>query len=234
MPSATIVGLAVPGIPWEERPPESRDVLWRYSGNPIIPRFPFPGAQGVYNSAAVAVGDAFVGVMRVEHRDGMPRLHLGRSRDGISWTIEGEPIRMDGADPEIAKPATLTIPRVVRLEDWWYVTWCNDYHGPTIGIARTRDFQRFEQLENAFLPFNRNGVLFPRRIGELPHAEPSQRRRAYALRGHLRQREPGHRALGPAPLGDGSGRAVVAVRPRSAPGPSPSRPTRGGCPSTKG
>jgi len=57
-------------------------------------------------------------------------------------------------------------PRVAWLEDRFYVTWCNGYHGPTIGIAYTHDFETFTQLENAFLPFNRNGVLFPRRIGD--------------------------------------------------------------------
>lgn len=41
----------------------------------------------------------------------------------------------------------------------------NGYHGPTIGIAWTEDFATFHQLENAFIPFNRNGVLFPRKIG---------------------------------------------------------------------
>ena len=46
------------------------------------------------------------------------------------------------------------------------MTWCSGYHGPTIGVAYTHDFETFHQLENAFLPFNRNGVLFPRRIGE--------------------------------------------------------------------
>ena len=51
------------------------------------------------------------------------------------------------------------------LEDRFYVTWCNGYHGPTIGIAYTHDFDTFHQLDNAYLPFNRNGVLFPRRIG---------------------------------------------------------------------
>ncbi len=44
------------------------------------------------------------------------------------------------------------------------VTWCNGYHGPTIGIAYTFDFKEFFQCENAFLPFNRNGVLFPQKI----------------------------------------------------------------------
>ena len=33
-------------------------------------------------------------------------------------------------------------PRVTWLEDRWYVTWCNGYHGPTIGIGYTHDFRR--------------------------------------------------------------------------------------------
>jgi beta-1,4-mannooligosaccharide/beta-1,4-mannosyl-N-acetylglucosamine phosphorylase len=56
-------------------------------------------------------------------------------------------------------------PRVCWIEDRYYVTWCNNFAGwPTIGVAYTYDFETFYQMENAFLPFNRNGVLFPRRI----------------------------------------------------------------------
>ena len=55
-------------------------------------------------------------------------------------------------------------PRVCFIEDRYYITWCNGYHGPTIGVAYTFDFKTFVQLENAFLPYNRNGVLFPRKI----------------------------------------------------------------------
>ncbi|HOK70878.1 MAG TPA: glycoside hydrolase family 130 protein, partial [Bacillota bacterium] len=51
------------------------------------------------------------------------------------------------------------------IDDRYYVTWCNGYHGPTIGVAYTYNFKEFFQLENAFLPYNRNGVLFPRKIG---------------------------------------------------------------------
>jgi len=161
----TILGAAVAHLPWEERPRGSADVLWRCSRNPIIPRDPFAGAQGVYNSAAIAWQGAFLGVMRVEHRDSMPRLHLARSRDGIHWDIEHEPIRMTGGDPEISRPAYTYDPRLVQIDDEYFVTWCTDYHGPTIGIARTRDFVTSQQLENAFLPYNRNGVLFPRKLG---------------------------------------------------------------------
>jgi beta-1,4-mannooligosaccharide/beta-1,4-mannosyl-N-acetylglucosamine phosphorylase len=56
-------------------------------------------------------------------------------------------------------------PRLVEIEGTYYITWCNCFHGPTIGVAKTTDFKTFVQLENAFLPFNRNGVLFPRKIG---------------------------------------------------------------------
>ena len=55
-------------------------------------------------------------------------------------------------------------PRVIWLEDRFYVTWCNGYHGPTIGVGYTHDFSTFYQMENAYLPFNRNGVMFPRKI----------------------------------------------------------------------
>ena len=54
--------------------------------------------------------------------------------------------------------------RVTWIEDRYWITWCNGYHGPTIGIAYTFDFKEFFQCENAFLPFNRNGVLFPQKI----------------------------------------------------------------------
>ena len=32
-------------------------------------------------------------------------------------------------------------PRVVFIEDRYYITWCNYYHGPTIGIGYTTDFE---------------------------------------------------------------------------------------------
>jgi len=75
---------------------------------------------------------------------------------------------------------------VTPVDGEFYVTWCNGYHGPTIGIARTKDFVHFEQLENAFLPYNRNGVLFPAEVQrEISHAQPPERHRAHAVWRHL-------------------------------------------------
>lgn len=151
-------------LPWEERPAGSHDIVWRYSRNPIIPRNAIPCANSIFNSAAVACNGQFAGVFRVDDKQRRMNLHAGRSRDGIHWDIAPEPITWINPDPEIAQFVHRYDPRVVWLEDRYYVTWCNGYHGPTIGIGYTFDFETFHFLENAFLPHNRNGVLFPRKI----------------------------------------------------------------------
>ena len=84
----------------------------------------------------------------------------GFSKDGIHWTISDTPVHFEG-DPEVTKREYRYDPRVLKLDDKYYVTWCNGAHGPTIGVGWTTDFKTFHQLENAFLPYNRNGVLFP-------------------------------------------------------------------------
>jgi beta-1,4-mannooligosaccharide/beta-1,4-mannosyl-N-acetylglucosamine phosphorylase len=164
MSPTTIIGTDLPNLPWEERPAGSSAVVWRYSANPIIPRDAIPTSNSIFNSAVVSYQGAFAGVFRCDDNRREMNIHAGRSQDGIHWTINPQTIQMQG-DPEVTKLQYRYDPRVCWIEDRYYVSWCNGYHGPTIGIAYTHDFETFHQLENAFLPFNRNGVLFPRRIG---------------------------------------------------------------------
>jgi beta-1,4-mannooligosaccharide/beta-1,4-mannosyl-N-acetylglucosamine phosphorylase len=156
-------------IPWEERPPGSTDVLWRSSRNPIIARDRIPRANSIFNSAVVPFGEGFAGVFRVDDTERVMNIHAGRSPDGVDWEIDHEPISFVPGDDRVAEIQETFLyaydPRVTWLEDRYYVTWCNGYHGPTIGLGYTYDFETFHQLDNAFLPFNRNGVLFPRKIG---------------------------------------------------------------------
>jgi beta-1,4-mannooligosaccharide/beta-1,4-mannosyl-N-acetylglucosamine phosphorylase len=154
----------LPNIPWEEKPAVSFDVAWRYSGNPIIPRNLIPSSNSIFNSAVVPFQGTFAGVFRCDNRARVMNLHRGFSKDGIHWHLDNDPIDWQCDDPEIGKFQYRYDPRVVWLEDRYYVTWCNGYHGPTIGIGYTYDFKKFQFLENALLPFNRNGVLFPRKI----------------------------------------------------------------------
>ena len=158
------VGPALPNIPWEDRPPGCSDVVWRYSRNPIITRDAVPGANSIFNSAVVPFNGAFAGVFRCDNTARDMQIHAGFSDDGIHWRIEPQRIQFVCDDPEIGQFVYGYDPRVCWIEDRYWVTWCNGYHGPTIGVAYTYDFRTFYQLENAFLPYNRNGVLFPRRI----------------------------------------------------------------------
>ncbi len=159
-------GAAIPNMPWEEKPKGCQDVVWRSARNPIIPRDLIPGSNSIFNSAVVPFEGAFAGVFRADDKTRRQVLHSGRSEDGIRWEIEHEPIRFVCEDQEIGDFEYGYDPRVCWIEDRYYVTWCNGYHGPTIGVGYTHDFETFHQLENAFLPFNRNGVLFPRKLHE--------------------------------------------------------------------
>jgi beta-1,4-mannooligosaccharide/beta-1,4-mannosyl-N-acetylglucosamine phosphorylase len=158
-------GAALPNIPWEDPPAGPHGPVWRYSRNPVIRRDLLPDSNSIFNSAVVPYGDGFAGVFRCDDRTRQMQLHRGFSADGLAWDLDPEPIRFECDDPELGTFVYGYDPRVVRIDDRWYVTWCNGYHGPTIGVAWTTDFEGFHQLENALLPFNRNGVLFPRRIG---------------------------------------------------------------------
>ena len=159
--------IKLPEIPWEDDNTGGKEPVWRYSGNPIIGRNGNKISNSVFNSAVVRFEDGFAGVFRCDSRSISMDIFVGKSKDGINWEIEDEPIKFEGADEEILKREYRYDPRVCFIEDRYYVTWCNGYHGPTIGVAYTFDFKKFVQLENAFLPFNRNGVLFPRKINGL-------------------------------------------------------------------
>jgi beta-1,4-mannooligosaccharide/beta-1,4-mannosyl-N-acetylglucosamine phosphorylase len=82
----------------------------------------------------------------------------------VHWEIQNERIQWICDDPEVGQWVYGYDPRVCWIKDRYIVTWCNCYHGPTIGVGYTYDFEKFYQLENAFLPYNRNGVMFPRKI----------------------------------------------------------------------
>jgi len=163
--SAKILGTPLPNIPWQDRPAGDSSVVWRYSANPVIPRSPFSECNSVFNSAVVPFEGKFAGVFRCDSTTRNQELHVGFSDDGFKWTLDAEQIHFINENPEAGEWSYGYDPRVGWVEDRYYVTWCNGYHGPTIGAAWTKDFVSFHQIENALLPFNRNGVLFPRRIG---------------------------------------------------------------------
>jgi len=164
MPVKLVNAPSIPNLPWEEKPASARGVVWRYSHNPVIRRDLLPDSNSIFNSAVIPYQGEYVGVFRTDDIRRVMDIHFGRSRDGLDWQLDPKPIQFVCDDAEIAAFQYRYDPRLTWLEDRYYITWCNGYHGPTIGVGYTYDFKTFYQMENAFLPFNRNGVLFPRKI----------------------------------------------------------------------
>lgn len=151
-------------IPWEERPKDCNDIMWRFSKNPIINRYDIPTSNSIFNSAVVPFEDGFAGVFRCDNKAVQMNIFAGFSDDGVDWKINHDPIEMKAGNTQMIESDYKYDPRVTFIEDRYWITWCNGYNGPTIGIGYTFDFKEFFQCENAFLPFNRNGVLFPEKI----------------------------------------------------------------------
>ena len=151
-------------FPWQDRPVHSKDLLWRHTDNPIIKRDHLSSSNSIFNSAVAPFQNGYAGVFRCDDKSVRMNIHAGFSPDGIDWQIDEQPIIMKSGNTDLLHSDYKYDPRVTFIDDKYWVTWCNGYHGPTIGIAYTYDFKEFFQCENAFLPFNRNGVLFPIKI----------------------------------------------------------------------
>lgn len=163
-----VKGESLPDIPWEDKPAGCEGPLWRYSGNPVIRRHPAPNVARIFNSAvAVWKEGGFVGVFRAETCSGIPYLYCGFSKDALSWQYSSGPIEITDSEGKDVSPSYAYDPRLVRIDDTYYIIWCTNFHGASIGIAQTKDFKVFLSKGNGFLPFNRNGVLFPRKFGSM-------------------------------------------------------------------
>ncbi|EES73705.1 hypothetical protein POTG_01412 [Paenibacillus sp. oral taxon 786 str. D14] len=165
MSTVKIIGENLPNIPWQDKPEHAAGPVWRHNDNPVVKRNPAKGIARIFNSAVVPYDGRFVGVFRAETINGRPHLHTGWSEDGYEWKIDEERIPFVDEEGKPFQPQYAYDPRLVKVEDTYYIIWCTDFYGASIGVAKTQDFKTFVRLENPFLPFNRNGVLFPKKIG---------------------------------------------------------------------
>ena len=166
MEQIKIIGPELNNMPWQDAPEGCTDVVWRHEGNPIMGWNDTKSTARIYNSAVIPYAGGFKGIFRADHKDGIPRLHLGSSADGIKWDIEDEMIQWKDEDGNPYNPGYAYDPRLVELDGKYYIVWCTDFGGPTLGLGVTEDFKTFTRLENIFIPFNRNGVFFPRKIND--------------------------------------------------------------------
>lgn len=162
-----IGGTSIPNMPWEDRPADCDEVVWRYSGNPILTYKDVKKANTLFNSSVVPYKGEFRGIFRVDRTDYIPFLHKGKSKDGVHWEIEDEPLQFAN-DIEGVPYVYGYDPRICEIDGRYYIMWCTGTENwdNTIGMAYTDDFETIYRMDNGFLPYNRNAVLFPRKIND--------------------------------------------------------------------
>ena len=118
-----IIGDPLANIPWEDRPSDNNDIVWRFSGNPIIDWNPIPKAARVYNSAIVPFKGEFAGVFRADQKNGRATLFAGFSKDALNIELNPDPINWIDEDGN-PKPTSFAYdPRVVKIEDIYFINW---------------------------------------------------------------------------------------------------------------
>jgi predicted GH43/DUF377 family glycosyl hydrolase len=153
--------------PWDAA--RKRELVRRHEANPILTAADFPGdITWVFNSGVIKHEGRYVMVCRVEDAALNAYLWVADSEDGVHFAPRLAPVEVPHDDPEYAEYAARTYfdPRITRLDDTFYIcVAAHSRHTCRLGLFRTDDFERFEWLGCISEPDNRNGVLFPEKIG---------------------------------------------------------------------
>ena len=146
-----INGKSLPNMPWQDRPEGCDEVVWRYSENPILSYKDIKKANTLFNSSVVEYKGEFRGVFRCDRTDMLPKLHVGKSKDGIHWDINDQPLEFENEIDGVPYVYGYD-PRVCEIDGRYYIVWCTGMSNwdPTIGMAYTDDFEKFYHMENAF------------------------------------------------------------------------------------
>jgi len=161
-----------------------KKVCVKYEGNPILTKddVPYP-CECVYNSGAVKYKGKYILLLRVLLLDGNCVFGLAESDDGFNFTVRPEPVMVPATDGPFAMYESKGIedPRVTYVpEDDCYYIFYSAYsiYGMRIGLAKTKDFEKFERIALTTTSDYRNSVLFPEKINgryvrfERPNVHP--------------------------------------------------------------
>ncbi|MCK4578094.1 MAG: glycoside hydrolase family 130 protein [Candidatus Marinimicrobia bacterium] len=146
-----------------------RDLLHRWEGNPILilEDMPFP-CNTVFNGTPVKHDGEYLLLIRVEGQRGYSFFTLARSEDGYHFTVMKKPAMVPATNGPFAKYETRGIedPRATFIDGTYYILYTAvSEHGYRIALAQTDDFEKFERIAMISEPGNKDGVLFPEKVG---------------------------------------------------------------------
>ncbi len=104
----------------------------------MIDRNPVKGVTRIFNSAVAPYEDGFVAVLRGEQVNGIPHIYMGYSKDAIHWTIDENRIPFVDEEGKPFMPGYAYDPRLVKVEDTYYIMWCTDFTAQPSAWRRLR------------------------------------------------------------------------------------------------
>ena len=144
-------------------------VLTKYVQNPILTPKDMPvEVLYTFNPGAIKFKDTYLMILDATTPDDIHRLWIARSKDGYHFTPDPRPFPMPPVDP--AHPETCTYdPRITKIGDEYIILYASDLsqNQVRVGILKTADFETFERVATGSELGNRNGALFPEKIGGL-------------------------------------------------------------------
>lgn len=145
----------------------------RYARNPILTGRDFPAGSGikrVFNSGVIKTRGRYVMACRVEDAALRNRIWIADSSDGYHFEPRPAPAELPHSNPEFAEytAGMYYDPRITEIDGVFYLMHAaHSGHGCRLSLLRTRDFDDFEWIGHVSETDNRNGVLFPEKIGGL-------------------------------------------------------------------
>jgi predicted GH43/DUF377 family glycosyl hydrolase len=141
----------------------------RHPANPILTAADWPhSVNAVFNPAAVEVDGETVLLARVETRTGISNITVARSANGIdNWRVDEKPLLepIDGRDHH--EEWGFEDARAVWVEELaTHVITCTAYGppGPSVFLAKSKDFHTIERLGVVVAPEDKNAALLPERV----------------------------------------------------------------------
>ena len=149
-------------------PIAKKTILKRYEGNPIITNQMIPySCRGVYNSSAVKHNGKYYMVLRCEGYDLMDFFMVATSGNSYDWKVRGDVVPMPETEEFHYYGHNYYDPRITRIGDVCYITFCCHADDARMALLSTGDFETFTW--EGFITGSgfRNTVLFPEKIDGL-------------------------------------------------------------------
>jgi predicted GH43/DUF377 family glycosyl hydrolase len=142
-------------------------VFVRSESNPVVSPRAMPGdIMYVLNPGAIRHNGETILMMDAATAAGPIIFWLARSRDGIDFTVDPEPVQWPKFKPGYTETCVYD-PRITKFGDEYLIMYASGSkeYGISLALVKTADFVHFERIEQERIKAPiRNGAIFPEKI----------------------------------------------------------------------